>query len=164
MIGERPNQTPANGVEAAAIAYQALELRKRGASYRTIATKLSCSVSTAHGHVTTALAELRERTKTSAEELRELEIQRLDRWEAALQMGLREPEGPNRAKVVATLVKVAESRRKLLGLDAPQRIEHSGNLYTVKEASPDCEAWGQPAAKVEQKEGADDGRSNENGS
>jgi hypothetical protein len=113
MIGERPNQTPANGVEAAAIAYQALELRKRGASYRTIATKLSCSVSTAHGHVTTALAELRERTKTSAEELRELEIQRLDRWEAALQMGLREPEGPNRAKVVATLVKVAESRRKL---------------------------------------------------
>lgn len=151
MTGER-NQTQACALEAAELAYKALELKKRGASFRQIAANLKCSVSTAHGHVTAALAELREKTKTSAEELRELEIQRLDRWEAALQMGLREPEGPNRAKVVATLVKVAESRRKLLGLDAPQRIEHSGNLYTVKEASPDCPEWGLPAAKVEQKE------------
>lgn len=145
MMGEHPNQTSVDAIEAQERRWQALEWRKKGLSYREIAKRLKCHHTTAYEHVVRALEDLKSTTLVNADALRELEVQRLDRWEKSLQMGLKEPEGPNRAKVVATLIKLAESRRKLLGLDAPQKVEMSGNLYSVRDASPDCEEWGQPA-------------------
>jgi hypothetical protein len=169
MTLEHPNkhgdQSRPVDVEADEKRWQALELRKQAKSYREIARAMGCSLTAAYRYVGDALDELKAKVSESAEQLRTIEIEKLDQLEAKMKESLDKEDDPvARGKVAAVIVKITESRRKLLGLDAPQRIEHSGNLYTVKEASPDCEAWGQPAAKVEQKEGADDGRSNENGS
>ncbi len=141
-----PDKTRAVNAEAREHAWQALELRKTGKTYRQIAVRLQCSLSVAHGYVTSALAELRSEVLESARDLREIEIAKLDDLELRLRRRLK-PGGSDAdcAKLATAILKISESRRKLLGLDAPQRIEHSGNLYTVKEASPDCDSWGRPA-------------------
>ena len=69
----RPN---APRVDAAQRDAQALELRAAGATYRQIAQRLGVSVSTAHECVTRGLDRTR---REPAEQLRELELERLDR-------------------------------------------------------------------------------------
>ena len=140
-----PDATRAVNAEAREQAWRALELRKTGKTYRQIAARLQCSLGAAHGYVTSALAELRSEVLESARDLREIEIAKLDDLEARLRRRLK-PGGSDAdgAKLATAILKISESRRKLLGLDAPQKIEHSGNLYTVKEASPDCSEWGAP--------------------
>jgi len=133
-------------------AERALEMRKTGMSYRRIAAKLGCGLSVVHGYIKEALAESAAAIQSSADELRAIELEKLDKWEASLQLGIRDVDPQVRAKSAAVLLKITESRRKLLGLDAPQKIEHSGNLYTVKEVSPDCPEWGEPAKTEPSKE------------
>jgi hypothetical protein len=103
---------------AAARRQQALEWRKSGLSYRAIGEKLGVSEKTAYEDVQTALAHLAELEQASAEEYRTLELMRLDMALLALapKMKLGDPQ------VVNAWVKVSESRRKLLGLDAPTKI------------------------------------------
>lgn len=137
-------QTSPQAIVAEERRFVALEHRKRGLSYRAIGRRMKCSHSTANDYVLEALDELRKRTLESAEQLRELEVQRMDRLEEKMQPGLRSMDLTERAKVAAVVIKIAESRRKLQGLDAPQKVEVSGNMYTVKEASPECRAWDAP--------------------
>lgn len=145
----RPDATRAVNAEAYEQAWQALELRKTGLTYRQIATRLQCSLGAAHKYVTSALAALRSEVLDSARDLRDLEVAKLDDLEHRLRRRLKPAcSDSDCAKLATAILKITESRRKLLGLDAPQRIEHSGNLYMVKEASPDCEAWGLPAPAV----------------
>lgn len=127
-------------------------MRKTGMSYRRIAAKLECGLSVVHGYIKEALAESAAAIQSSADELRAIELEKLDRWETSLQLGIKDADPQVRAKSAAVLLKITESRRKLLGLDAPQKIEHSGNLYTVKEVSPDCPEWGEPAKTEPSKE------------
>jgi len=144
MLGEHPNQTPPQRAEAEERRWQALEMRKRGNGYRQIAKKLGCSLAAAHGYVSEALSELRSKVTEKAEELREVELQKLDRIERNLNVKLKTADEQDTAKLSAVLLKTQESRRKLLGLDAPQKLEMSGNLYTVAGASPDCDEWSKP--------------------
>lgn len=145
-VERNANQTEPQALEANERRWEALEHRKRGTSYRDIAKLMGCSLGAAHNYVTDALEELKAKVHESAEQLREIEIQKLDRLEELMKESLEQEEDPvARGKVAAVIVKITESRRKLLGLDAPQKVEMSGNLYTVKEASPDCDAWGKPA-------------------
>jgi len=143
--GNRRQTTSPRKLAALDRAARALEMRKSGISYRRIAEKLECDVSTAHLYVKEAIAKSAESIQHSADELRAIELEKLDKWEASLQLGIRDADPQVRAKSAAVLLKITESRRKLLGLDAPQKIEMSGNLYTVKEVSPDCPEWGEPA-------------------
>lgn len=150
MQGIHPNGTPGptepHQIQAEERRWEALELRKRGLSFREIAKRMGIHFTTAHQHVNHALDELRERTKQSAEQLRTIEIEKLDRLEADLSTRLEGcTDDQDGAKLAAVMIKITESRRKLLGLDAPQKMEVSGNLYTVKNASPECDEWGQPA-------------------
>lgn len=98
---------------------EALELRKAGYSFRKIAERLQISVGQAFKDVNNELKELAAQRLDSAEELRELELERLDMWLAALdpmvQVG---NEGS-----IRTAVKIAERRAKLLGLDAPAKTD-----------------------------------------
>lgn len=149
MRSEHPNVGPdatrAVNAEAREQAWRALEHRKAGLTYRQIAARLQCSLGGAHKYVTSALAELRSEVQESARDLRELEIEKLDALELRLRRRLKpDCSDADCAKLATAILKVSESRRKLLGLDAPQKIEHSGNLYTVREASPDCTSWGAP--------------------
>ena len=131
---------------------RALEMRKGGMSYRAIAVRLECDIAGAFRYVKEALARSAEQIQHSADELRAIELEKLDKWEASLQLGIRDVDPQVRAKSAAVLLKITESRRKLLGLDAPQKIEHSGNLYTIREVSPDCPEWGEPAKTEPSKE------------
>jgi hypothetical protein len=99
---------------------QALELRKAGATYQAIADQLGYrSVSGAHKAVTAALkATLRE----PADQLRELELTRLDAM--LLPLWRRVQSGDEKA--VDRALRIMERRARLLGLDAPSRGELSG--------------------------------------
>jgi hypothetical protein len=103
---------------------RAFGLRKAGASYRQIAQQLSVSLNTAWADVTAELLELREQTKADAQEVRDLELQRCDEMILGLWPAVR--KGDPRSVLAAA--KVMERRAKLLGLDAPTKQEHSGNL------------------------------------
>ena len=143
------NLTTPEVLEAAEKQWRALELRKTGLGYRQIAKRMECCLGAAYGYVASALAEQREKIAESAIELREIEVGKLDKLERKIWAAIKESTSEqDKAKLASVIVKITESRRKLLGLDAPQKIEHTGNLYTVATASPDCPEWeGKPAAE-----------------
>lgn len=132
-------------ITAAERRVKALDYRKAGASFRAIGEQLGVSVKTAHQDVQQALADLAELEQASAAEYRALELARLDDLAIAaariLQaehplvsggkvlsrftadgkaIGLTD-NGPKLA-AIDRLIRISESRRKLLGLDAPAKI------------------------------------------
>lgn len=122
-------------ITAAERRQQALELRKQGQSYRALATALGVSVSTAHTAIQQALAELAELEHESAAEYRAMELERLDTLtvEAWRVLSVTHPlvsggkvikgyadDGP-KLGAIDRLLRISESRRKLLGLDAPAK-------------------------------------------
>lgn len=130
--------------------WQALEHRRRRLSYRDIGQLMGYSSSQVYRWVMDGVAMLRAESLESAEALRAIEVEALNKLESQLVDRLETtPKDSDFAKLAAALVRVSESRRKLQGLDAPTKVEVSGNLYTVKEASPACSAWDNPPARVE---------------
>lgn len=101
---------------------RALQYRLAGASYRKIAKELQVSVETAWSDVQAELRALRDIAVQDAEELRELELQRLDEW--TLHLTAKAREGDPRA--IQTLVRIQERRARLTGIDAPERRELTG--------------------------------------
>lgn len=96
---------------------QALELRKAGASYQAIADTMGFkSKSRAHDLVTEGLRELEATCASTAEELRRLDLERVD----AIILGL----WPQRKspRVADSILRAQARRAALLGLDAPQKI------------------------------------------
>ena len=100
----------------------ALDLRKAGFTYQEIADRLKVVVSTAHKDVTSELKRLAKETLESADEVRQLELGRLD----MLLKGLEPMARVGKSDAVNAYLKVMERRAKLLGLDAPVRQEHTG--------------------------------------
>ena len=142
--GQRSTTEPRH-IEANARAVHALTMRQRGHSYRAIAAKLGVSLSTAHGYVADALAELRAQTAEEAQMLRDLEAQKLDQIERSLWRAMRKASAADVAKLANSLRALSESRRRLLGLDAaPSELNPSPKLYAVRDVSPDCPAWDRP--------------------
>jgi DNA-binding CsgD family transcriptional regulator len=107
-----------NTEQAAERPIRAFELRKQGYSYREIGVVLGVSHKTAHEDVQRVLAELATLRQASAAEYVAMELERLDMAQQALAAHL-ETGDP---QIVNSWVKVSESRRKLLGLDAPTKI------------------------------------------
>jgi len=127
---------------------EAARLRSRSMSYRAIAKELGVDVSTAHAMVKRALAEI---VREAGEAVVALELAKLDRMEAAV-LGVLEAthytvsngkliELDGRpllddAPVLAAagrLVQISESRRKLTGADAAQKIDTTANVkYTYE--------------------------------
>jgi hypothetical protein len=98
----------------------ALELRKAGATYQMIAEQLGyASARGAHKAVASAL---KATLKEPADEVRELELARLDAM--LITLWRRVTQGDERA--ILTALKIGERRSKLLGLEAPRRTELSG--------------------------------------
>jgi hypothetical protein len=100
-------------------ARQALELRKAGVDYRTIAERLGYAhASGAYDAVKRALKAL---TKVPAEELRELECARLD----AMLMGVWNAAKAGDDKAIQSVLRIMRRRADLLGLDAPLKREET---------------------------------------
>jgi hypothetical protein len=97
---------------------RALDLRIAGLRFRAIGVELGVSHVQAYKDVTAALGEIRAKTYEKAEQWREIELTRLDRWTQAL-AGKAEA-GDHLA--IRTLVLIQERRAKLIGLDAPRQI------------------------------------------
>ena len=68
------------------------------------------------------LADLEAVSKESAEELRRVELERLD----AVHLSLWEQRGDPR--VADTLLRVSKRRSELTGIDAPEKVEDSGKV------------------------------------
>lgn len=139
----------------------ALDLRKQGLTYSQIGEEMGVRKSTAHDYVSKALADLAKTCTEEAEQVRDIEIHRLDGlYLKALEALVRAEELAEqyRSRISASndpaLVKawssaervildaerrcldVMERRAKLLGLDSAQKVEHSGaitwlDLYEV---------------------------------
>lgn len=131
-------------IEAAERRLKALELRRAGLSYRAIAEQLGCDPSAAYRHVATELQDTREACKEAANELRELELSRLDLYLRALMPKILAGD----TKAVMAALGIGKRRAELTGLDAPVKVEHTGKLYTVAAASPDCVEWATPLGQA----------------
>jgi hypothetical protein len=138
-------------VAAAELDARCLDLRRSGATYRQIAGQLGISAANAHKRVTRSLDRTR---REPADGLRDLELVRLDALQAAatavlaathhvIQAGKVVVDGQEQPYVdhgpvlaaVNTLLRVAERRARLLGLDAPAKVDATvdGTLTTVDE-------------------------------
>lgn len=103
---------------------KALELRKTGMTYAKIGEELGVSMQTANKDVKTALKDLADLGLHLSVELRHMELMRLDDalakvyevYEAVVDHEVK-------LKAIDRLVRLSESRRKLLGLDEPQRMD-----------------------------------------
>jgi len=129
---------------------QEIELRRLGFSYAAIAERMEISKSQAQRDIIRALRKLADTNRGKTEEWRELEVVKLDALERRLQAILRkhhvvlykghvvmqndpatgkpeplEDEGPI-LQAIRELRAVSERRCRLLGLDTPQRVEHTG--------------------------------------
>lgn len=99
---------------------QALELRKAGVGYAKIAESLGYGgPSGAYNAIRSAL---KRTLQEPADELRSLEVERLD----ALLLGLWTKAKGGDTWAVDRVLRIMERRAALLGLDAPRRIENTG--------------------------------------
>lgn len=123
----RESKTSVRRLSAVERQLQALDLRKTGASYPQIARALGYkSPSGAFQAVNAALERV---VREPAEEVRALELERLDRlqfaaWPAASQGDV---------KAIDAILRIMKRRAELLGLDAPTRI----NVTSTIEAEVD---------------------------
>ena len=98
---------------------QALELRKQGKSYRAIGDRLGVSQMQAHRDIQDELKRLAALNLNSADELRQLELERLDR----IIDGLDHWVQAGNAQAAMAILKAMDTRAKLLGLYAPEKIQ-----------------------------------------
>lgn len=110
----RKEANKATTAKAAELKLQAFELRKEGKSYNAIAAIIGVSDVTAYRYVTGEIKKLNTVTAEKAEELVRIELERLDLALAAIAPAVKQGDD----KAVANWIKISESRRKLLGLDA----------------------------------------------
>lgn len=111
----------------------ALQLRRDGASYRTIAAAMTTELqkqghdrkvdkNTAHRLVVEALTDLRETNAESAEQVKQIELERFDIWLQRLSTS----KNAGSPRTIDTMLRVSEARRRLLGVDAPKKIGIGG--------------------------------------
>lgn len=118
MTVRHPKQS-ADTLNAKERALRAMDLRRQGYSYRAIGAELGIDHTTARGYVVKELAVLNAELKESRLEMIQLEAERLD--------DLLKPHiakalnGDSRSTEL--VLKIADRRAKLLGLDAPTRQE-----------------------------------------
>ena len=124
-----PGYSPEKKAAAAERRLKAFEMRKAGASFYQIGTALDVSHAQAHRDVTTVIKDLNAKSRHLADQHRRVELERLDHmwlsiWKDAVNPRLLVIV---RLPLLDRLLKIMERRAKLMGLDAPQEIKHSGD-------------------------------------
>ena len=114
----RPAQATANAAKIAAQQIQCYELRLTGMSIDGIAAATGIPRSTVSDRIQ---SHIKLQIQPLADELRAIEVARLDRYLEKLDAQIQEDRAVARNTEVA--VKVAERRAKLLGIDAPEKVE-----------------------------------------
>lgn len=105
---------------------RALELRRDGWTYQTIATELGVSKTRAYEYVREALEDLAKQAHEKAGEIRAIELVRLDRQTQVLMALLETAADDKKPRIVDSLLRIAQRRADLLGLDAPKNVQVAG--------------------------------------
>ncbi len=128
MANKKGNKGLAKGVseEAALRRPKSLDMRIGGLSYRDIGRQLGVSYETARIDVKTILKETLDEAKEEAEELRQIEVERLDilwnKWFARA-IGSKELKIMPDKDAALRCLQIMKRRAELLGLDMPQKHE-----------------------------------------
>lgn len=101
---------------------QALELRRAGASYRDIARALGVTTSNAHKYVRRAIGRQLTRVDELSAEVRQLELDRLDR----LLRGIWPQASGGNLQAIDRVLRIMERRAGILGTDAPKKYAPTG--------------------------------------
>lgn len=125
-MGGNQNKTSAKELRGTARREKCLELRLAGFSYKQIGTALGISAQAAHKHVTKGLEDLRASTKEKAENVRDMELARLDQM--LLRQYQRAVEGDRDS--IETVLKIMARRAKYLGIESLGKLELGGELKT----------------------------------
>jgi DNA-binding Lrp family transcriptional regulator len=94
------------------------EMKLSGMTYRQIAEVVKLAPSTVYERIKKRIAE---EVQPLADELRAVEVDRLDRWLRRLDAQIEADQYV--ARNVEVAVRVSERRAKLLGIDAPEKVE-----------------------------------------
>jgi transposase-like protein len=112
------NETSKKRLIAAERQREALDLRRQGYSYSMIAERIGVSAQTCFRYVRDGIDSIIKETKEEAEEIRTLELERLDELLRALWPGATDGE----PQAIDKALKIMERRAKMLGLDAPTKV------------------------------------------
>ena len=119
----KPSKNSRQQAQARAKDREALELRKAGATYQQIADKMGISLSGAGVCVSRAMDALRLEVKEAAEQVLELELDRLD----SMLLGLWDKARRGDVAAIDRVLKIQDRRAKYLGLDqreiSPQAMD-----------------------------------------
>lgn len=124
--GQGKSRTDPKSIAKAERRKKALQLRLTGASYPRISESLGISLATAFRDVDTAIKEI---PKEEADELRRIETESLTELETRLWqrfVGHKLPDGsfiPGDTEAANKILRVKERRARMLGLDAPTKLE-----------------------------------------
>ena len=119
----RAKKTAPGKIRAHEKASRALELRLAGKSFDAIAAELGYANRSGAFHAVDGLLKARIAEATeNADELRKLDLERLDAMALALWPKASKGDGPS----IDRLLRIQERRAKLLGLDAPAKQELTG--------------------------------------
>lgn len=113
----KPSPTQPTRVRAAQRREQAFHLRLAGATYSAIGAALGISKQAAHSLVLETLDETRIKTAEAVAQVRELEVARIDAIVAKLWAQRGDP------RTADTILRAIDRRARLLGLDAPTKVE-----------------------------------------
>ncbi|MDQ3760986.1 MAG: sigma-70 region 4 domain-containing protein [Actinomycetota bacterium] len=103
-------------------------LKLAGKSVRQIAEITGLSIGTVHTRIQAGIDAV---VLPLADELRKVELERYDAWQARLEDALEAGEDP--VKVVPVLVRVSERRCALMGANAPEKIEATVTQVTQED-------------------------------
>ena len=136
----RPKATAKTMAVALSRERQALELRMAGKGYQAIGDALGITAPGAADAVRRAIAKLEAETAEKAEEVRRLELDRLD----AMLEGLWEKAQDGDPQAIDRVLRIQERRAKYLGIDAPAPRASEGD---DNEGNTDVVDWA-PAVKT----------------
>lgn len=123
-------QAHSNSVQVAEEQIACYALRLKGLTIRAIADELNMAKSTVERRL---IAERESRVAPLADEVRQLELDRLDHFTAKLWDRI-DFGGKSTARDIEVAMKVSERRAKLLGLDAPEKQQIEA---TVENRAPE---------------------------
>lgn len=128
-------------VVTAQLEARAVDLRAAGKPYTEIAAELGVAEATAVDLVERALIRIRKGTDSRADKARALDLVRIERmiaaiWGRATGAASADEDGgydPSQDKAVERVTKLLERRAKMLGLDAPTKVENIVQMPPVRE-------------------------------
>lgn len=117
--GRKPSANSPHLHRAIDFAAKAVSMRRAGMTFDAIARELDVSQSVVWMAVDRWMKRTREEVKEAANDVREMELARLDKATELIMSAIEDGE----LQAVDRLVKVIDRRSKLLGLDAPTQIQ-----------------------------------------